>query len=156
MSHSDLFIYTKSILAQNFVVKFFVSVIAFVFGAIYEAHEVVIDLIFLLFSIDFVLGVSVAAKRKDIRSWKLFKGAGKLIYYGILLVVAFSIDNVLHTGSGFLSAMFVFIVFRDALSILENLELLGYKTPIGLRQFLGERKSGAFGDFIKGKGGSKK
>ncbi len=93
-----------------------------------------------LYAIDFATGAAKALKRREFQSGKFFKGATKLLVYGIFLWVAVSIDTAIGKGNVFSWAMMFYIVVTDSVSIIENLDALGYQTPSWIRTYLLDAK----------------
>lgn len=81
-----------------------------------------------------------ALKRREFQSGKFFKGATKLLVYGVFLWVAVSLDKAVGNGNYFSWAMMFYIVVTDSISIIENLDALGYETPDWIRRYLLDAK----------------
>lgn len=96
--------------------------------------------IFTLYLIDLVTGALKALKHEEFQSGKFFKGATKLLVYGIFLWIAASIDKAIDHGNAFAWAMMFYIIVTDSVSIIENLDALGYETPNWIRKYLLDAK----------------
>lgn len=79
-------------------------------------------------------------KRREFQSGKFFKGATKLLVYGVFLWVAVSLDKAVGHGAAFSWAMMFYIIVTDSVSIIENLDALGYQTPNWIRKYLLDAK----------------
>lgn len=122
--------YFHSVLIDNAAVKFLAGALAAGWTAVYGQYSEIIGLIVLAYVADFVLGFAVAAKRRRVGSWQLFKGGTKLGVYGILIAIGFGVDRILGFHDGlFITFMFASIFLRDSVSIVENLHALGYEVP---------------------------
>ena len=106
-------------------------------------------MIFILYFIDLSTWVFKAIKKKNFQSAKFFIWASKILIYGIFALIWVSLDQALHTWSLFLWTVFAFIVLTDAISILENLTELGYKTPVFIVRFLEAYRNKMEEDFWK-------
>jgi phage-related holin len=60
----------------------------------------------------------------------------KLLVYGIFMTIAVTIWQTLHIWNSLLSWIFWFILVTDSISIIENLEKMGYNTPFILKKYL--------------------
>lgn len=60
--------------------------------------------------------------------------------YGVFLWVAVSLDKAVGGGNYFSWAMMFYIVATDSISIIENLDALGYETPDFIRKYLLDAK----------------
>lgn len=60
--------------------------------------------------------------------------------YGVFLWVATSLDAAIGAGRTFSWAMMFYIVATDSISIIENLDALGYETPNWIRKHLLDAK----------------
>ena len=105
---------------------------------IIDWNETIIWLIIIIYGIDFITWTWSALYQKIFESRKFFMWATKLLIYGIFMVIWVSLWEVLHLWNFFLSWIFAFILITDSSSILENLEKLGYHTPLFLRKYLKE------------------
>ncbi len=124
------------IFRTNGYVKLFMSWCVGVFFMFYAEHGNLINIVLIVYFLDLFLGTFNALRRGNFQGKKFFKGATKLLVYMVFLFISMSLDVVLHTGAIIVSMMFAFIVLTDASSILSNLELLGYKTPIFLKKYI--------------------
>lgn len=90
-----------------------------------------------LYVVDFSTGILKTLKSRDFSSRKFFRGATKLVVYGICLLVAHALDMALHTSDIWMSFMLAYVIVNDSISILENLEELSPgSTPKFLAQYL--------------------
>lgn len=91
--------------------------------------EVLFQLFFMAIVLDFVTGVLVAAKNGKLRSRTcsdgLFRTLGECIVLVILIIVAWEVPGV----EGICITFILAFVFKEGLSIIENLTLLGVWIP---------------------------
>lgn len=126
----------KDTFTENVLHKFIWWWIIWTLNTIFDGNEVLITWIIFLYLLDLVLWISKSIKVWDFESSKAFKWATKILIYFIFLYMAVILDEWLHTGNFLLSTMFSFIVLSETTSILENLEVLWYKTPMFLKKHL--------------------
>ena len=142
-----------SCVKHTFLDNIWFKVIAWTFWwviwLITDWHEILILMIFFLYFIDLLTWIFKTIKRKNFQSAKFFIGASKILIYGIFALIWVSLDQALHTWSLFLWTVFAFIVLTDAISILENLTELGYKTPVFIVRFLEAYRNKMEEDFWK-------
>ena len=141
----------NSCIKNTFLDWFIFKAIAWTFWwiiwLITDWHEILILMIFILYFIDLLTWVFKVVKKRSFKSAKFFIWASKILIYGIFALIWVSLDQSLHTWSLFLWTVFAFIVLTDAISILENLTELGYKTPVFLVSFLKVYKNKMEDDF---------
>ena len=143
MSHLEqvvtgTWIIVKTTFTTNIYTKTIATFFATLLGLIIDWNETIIWLIIIIYGIDFITWTWSALYQKIFESRKFFMWATKLLIYGIFMVIWVSLWEVLHLGNFFLSWIFAFILITDSSSILENLEKLGYHTPLFLRKYLKE------------------
>lgn len=137
----------KNTFIDWFTIKAITWIFWWIIWLITDWHEILILMIFILYFVDLITWVIKAVKNKDFQSAKFFVWATKILAYGIFAFIWVSLDQALHTWSLFLWTVFAFIVLTDAISILENLTELGYKTPVFLVSFLKVYKKKMEDDF---------
>lgn len=126
--------------SDNAMLKFLGAGIAGLAGTLTNGNEQIVTAIFTLYVIDLITGALKALKRREFQSGKFFKGATKLLVYGVFLWVAVAIDTAIGYGRSFSWAMMFYIVLTDAISIIENLDALGFETPDWIRRYLLDAK----------------
>lgn len=140
--------YMFAIFRDNFIVKFFWSILAIFISQIYTPNETLLKLIILLFLIDFATGVAKALKNRVFRISIFARGTMKLMFYGVFMLLALAVDESIGFAF-FLPMMFVYFTTTDAGSILENVEELWYPVPRPLVQLFKVHKQKFFYDKIK-------
>lgn len=81
-------------------------------------------------SIDYVTGVMAAAKKRELSSEVGFWGIVKKVCIIVLVGVAHFIDvYVMRSGDIFRTAVALYYIGNEGLSLLENIESLGVKLP---------------------------
>ena len=141
--------YTQSIFLDNIAGKIFLAVITFLVNLVVGdgALNGFLSVVFLLFTLDFITWAWRSAKKSDFSSRGLRQWASKFTYYIIVITVARSVDIVwgLPIATSFI---LTFLLFSDAISILENFHELGFNVPIGLIKFLKIKKREVENKFI--------
>lgn len=86
---------------------------------------------------DYVTGILVGAKEKQVSSRRAFKGLGKKVGMITFVIVANQLDIITGNKDGFLrDAMLMFLIATEGISIVENLGRLGVKAPSFLMKTL--------------------
>ncbi|MBE6902248.1 MAG: phage holin family protein [Ruminococcaceae bacterium] len=81
-------------------------------------------------ALDFITGLAAAAARKEVTSCKMFKGLIRKFLILVLVAVAHVIDcYVTNTYPVIQSAVMLFFIVNEALSIVENAAMLGLPIP---------------------------
>lgn len=140
--------YIKQVLIDNFLLKFIWWLFTAYLSFVYVWHEQLFHIIITLFIIDWILWTTKALQHRVFNSRLFFKWVFKLIAYGILLYVWYSLDLALWM-SIFLWVTFSFIAVTDISSILENLDEMGIPIPLWIRKVLSVHKDKFFTDRIK-------
>lgn len=135
---------------ESAFLKTIIASLAGVVGLLLDGNEKVITLILVVYLVDVVTGVIKSIKQRDFSSRKFFYAAVKLVVYGIMGVIGVGLDRVFFSGSMFLSFFFAYILVTDAISVLENLDQLGFDVPVFFVKFLRVRKERLYERFLKG------
>ena len=98
--------------------------------------EVLFIVFFGLIVIDFITGVLVAAKQGRLKSRTCSNGMFRSIGECIVLVIALSIDYLIPNLSLMLSTFVVGFIFKEGLSIMENLIQLDVWIPDSIKKML--------------------
>lgn len=110
----------------------------FLFGEITGLFWAVIAMM----AIDYITGVVVAVLNKQLSSEVGFRGLVKKLFIIVLMAVAHVIDaEVIGTGAGLMTAVQLFFLANEGISILENSAALGLPVPKKLRDVLEQLKS---------------
>lgn len=91
--------------------------------------------VFFLVILDGILGVSVAIKNKEVSSRGFIRGALKFLVYLILIATAGILDRE-FPGQYATTVMKTFLMITEAISIMENVNALGWPVPLKLMEFL--------------------
>lgn len=130
------FSYAWTTLADNFLIKFFIGILLAVLTKVYGQYTELINMMLILFVIDFMLGLFRSIINKRTSSQRAFVGGLKFLGYCILLYVGHAMDLAIHMEGVFTAFFLGFILLRDSISIIENLHLLGFNVPIQVVQYL--------------------
>ena len=88
-------------------------------------------------ALDFMTGIMAAGTRREIASGKMFKGLMRKFLILVLVAVAHVIDMyVTNTFPVLQSAVMLFFIAHEALSIIENAAALGLPIPKKLMEVL--------------------
>ena len=98
-------------------------------------------------SIDYITGVAVAIKQKKLSSEVGFWGLVRKVCILVLVGVAHFIDlNVMGTGDIFRTAIALYYIGNEGISLLENIGNLGVKLPKKLIDILVQIRDSNSGD----------
>lgn len=98
-------------------------------------------------SIDYITGVAVAIKQKKLSSEVGFWGLVRKVCILVLVGVAHFIDlNVMGTGDIFRTAIALYYIGNEGVSLLENIGNLGVKLPKKLIDILVQIRDSNSGD----------
>ena len=110
----------------------------FLFGEITGLFWAVIAMM----AIDYITGVIIAVLNKQLSSAVGFRGLVKKLFIIMLMAVAHVIDaEVIGTGAVLMTAVQLFFLANEGISILENAAALGLPVPKKLRDVLEQLKS---------------
>ncbi|MGN1119030.1 MAG: holin family protein [Oscillospiraceae bacterium] len=105
----------------------------FLFGEVTGLFWAVIALM----CIDYITGVILAVAERKLSSAAGFRGIAKKLCIIMLMAVAHVIDaQVIGTGAALMTAVQVFFIANEGISILENSAALGLPVPQKLRDVL--------------------
>lgn len=105
----------------------------FLFGQLNGLFYAVIAMM----AIDYITGVVVAVLDKKLSSEVGFRGLVKKLFILVLIAVAHIIDaQVIGTGAALMTAVMLFFIANEGISILENAAALGLPIPQKLRDVL--------------------
>ena len=98
--------------------------------------EALFKVFFVAICIDFLTGVLVAAKEGKLKSRTCSNGMFRSIGECIVLCIFFVLNYYIPTASPFLSTFVVGFIFKEGLSIVENLVGLDVWVPESIRKTL--------------------
>jgi toxin secretion/phage lysis holin len=84
--------------------------------------------VYALLVMDTVTGLMIAFRNSELSSSGFFRFAGKVFIYMMLMATAALVDRSLPAKFG-MSIMYAFLAVTEAISIMENLGVLGYPVP---------------------------
>ena len=115
----------------------------FLFGQLNGLFYAVIAMM----AIDYITGVVVAVLDKKLSSEVGFRGLVKKVFILVLIAVAHIIDaQVIGTGAALMTAVMLFFIANEGISILENAAALGLPIPQKLRDVLEQLRDKDKGD----------
>ena len=101
-------------------------------------------------ALDFMTGIMAAGTRREISSGKMFKGLMRKFLILVLVAVAHVIDMyVTNTFPVLQSAVMLFFIAHEALSIIENAAALGLPIPKKLMEVLEDLQGESGGEAEK-------
>ena len=113
--------------ALKFLTGAALTIAQWLFGAHFDMLMVVSALVFL----DTTTGVWKAARKNQVCSRSFFRVAAKTLVYFILLATGALVDKALPGELPVaITVMWSFLALTEALSILENISVLGFPVPI--------------------------
>lgn len=98
--------------------------------------EVLFKVFFVAICIDFITGVLVAAKEGRLKSRTCSNGMFRSIGECIVLCIFLTINHYIPTSSPFLSTFIIGFIFKEGLSIIENLVGLDVWVPESIKNTL--------------------
>jgi len=121
-------------ITNNYWIKAIFSVIGCGYVWLFDNPKILIA-VYLLIILDTTSGFFKAVKKKDVSSTAFFRVLIKCLIYIILILTGRLVDKVVPVG--FASSIIEsFLVVTEALSIIENLNYLGFPVPIQLVKIL--------------------
>lgn len=120
---------------SNTNLKAIIAVLSVVANWVYGAQKEALMVVFALVIMDTITGTLKAIKRKDLKSCGFFRFAAKIVIYLILMATASLVDKVLPIQFG-AAIMYSFLAVTEAISILENVTILGWPVPSRLINML--------------------
>ena len=91
---------------------------------------------FIAIVIDFLTGVMVAAKEGKLKSRACSNGIFRTMGEFIILTIFLCIDYIIPNISGMLSTFVIAFIFKEGLSIIENLIKLDVYIPASIKKML--------------------
>lgn len=96
---------------------------------------------------DYITGVTLAAKEKNLNSEKGFWGVGKKVLLFFFVIVANQVDVITGNNQSYLrNAVVMFLIGTEGVSILENLGKLGLPVPSFIINTLAKLRDAAKGE----------
>lgn len=117
------------------VIKLFIGLAVTAAQWVYGAHVNLVLVVLALVLLDTATGVWKSAKAGMLSSKGFFKFAAKIVVYLILLATGSLVDQVLPIRIG-ASIMGSFLAMTEAISVLENVAIIGFPVPNRLLKFL--------------------
>lgn len=124
-------------LIENFHLKFIISVLGSLFVYAFGEYDTAIKTFIFLLLADFITGVIKSAKRRELSSWISRKGLGKVMSYAIAISIGHQMSKI---GIPLRHWSIMMCGVTEAVSLLENLQIMGFKIPKFLSKALLESK----------------
>jgi len=122
-------------LCHSLLAKFVLWWVMSILSLAFNDHLIYIQIFFLIFFLDLITWILKSLQFWIFSSRAFFKWCLKLWVYWILILLFEWLDIVMNVHI-FMPVMIGFIVFRDAISVLENLEAMWFTFIRPLRKFL--------------------
>ena len=99
--------------------------------------------LFLFLFLDYITGVCVAIKRKELSSNIGFRGVTQKALILVVAILGWTVDKyILGTGAVTESIVILFYLSNEGISILENLKILGIAIPDNIAKVIKGLSSG--------------
>ena len=116
-------------------VEYVFMILSGVIGSLLGGHDGVITLLLYVMVLDFVLGVSIAYRDKDLSSGRMTKGFYKRA--GVFVVIMMAVQLSIFFNLEFIrTSTILYYISVEGLSILENVNKLEVPVPNFLGKFL--------------------
>lgn len=116
------------------------SILGFLFGQINGLFWALISFM----ALDYISGVLLAVVNKELSSYKGGKGLAKKVFILLLTAIGHIIDaQIIQSGAVIMSAVQLFFIANEGISIVENAANLGLPVPKKLKQALEQIKKSA-------------
>lgn len=123
-------------------IKFVFTAVGAFLGSLLGGMDGLLYALLIFVVVDYVSGVLVAIVNKKLSSEVGFKGLVKKVLIFALVVVGNLLDvKVIGTGATFRTAVIMFYIANEGISILENVSNLGLPFPNKLKDILIQLKS---------------
>ncbi|MEA5059805.1 MAG: holin [Clostridia bacterium] len=121
--------------------KSVVAVIGGIAAYLWGAWDALIQVLVAVVVIDYVTGVIKAAVKGELSSGVGFKGLAKKVAIFLIVALGVLVDTAIPATNGAVrSAVIMFYVANEGLSILENIGQLGVPLPVVLKGWLAKLK----------------
>lgn len=120
---------------ENEVIKLLFAGAGGFLASLFGGFDVLLQTLLLFMVIDYVTGIIKAIVKKQLSSNKGFKGGAKKVGILFIVMIAYRVD--LTFGVDYIrNAVAIFYSTNEAISILENVALIGVKIPKKLKTIL--------------------
>lgn len=124
-------------IAENAAFKVPVACGSGLAGWLIGGWDRLLEILIVLFVIDFTVGLVRAWLTSDINSVKLRRGLLKAILYAFAIVVGWQLDRTIFETGVYIpvftrDALCVYLILSEAISIFEHLACLGVPLPAGI------------------------
>ena len=98
--------------------------------------EVLFKIFFIAIIIDFITGILVGAKEQKLKSRSCSNGIFRSLGECIVLIIIICIDYYIPNLTGILNTFIIGFIFKEGLSIVENLIKLDVYIPNSIKKML--------------------
>ena len=109
-------------------------------AALLGGWDMLLQTLVILMVIDYLTGVFTAIVRKRLSSAAGFHGIARKACMLLVVVLGVCLDSLSGAGSAFRSAVCLFYIANEGLSVVENLSLLGVPFPTVVKNALSRLK----------------
>jgi len=124
------------------IIKYIAGAIGALLGCLFGSLDGLIVALILIVVCDYITGIMVGVSTKQLSSEIGFKGICKKVIIFMLVAVGHIIDTkILQTGALLRTAVIMFYIANEGISILENAGNLGLPIPKKLKDVLEQIKT---------------
>lgn len=122
-------------MAESTFIKFITTAFGTAIVYLLGGADILFNTLFIFIILDFISGMFKGAKKGELNSMRGYQGIMKKVGVMMGVIVAVQLDRL--TGSdGFRTTTITFFTINEAISILENIKIIGVELPHGLVKFL--------------------
>lgn len=122
-------------LFESVEIKLVVSLMIYACQWLFQTSGEAIVVVYCLVMLDTMTGIMIACHKGQLSSSGFFRFAAKLLVYLILMATASLVDKTMPIKMA-IPLTYSFLAVTEAISIMENLSLLGYPVPSKLLKSL--------------------
>lgn len=121
-------------------VKATIASVATGFSYLIGGFDIAIQTLVIFMTVDIITGVAVAILNENVESKVAWIGLTKKVMTFLVIIIAFSLDNLLGSGKAIRTFACYFYIANEGLSILENAGKIGFPFPENLTKILAQLK----------------
>ena len=139
----DIMIHFFERLIENSIVKLILSTVGSILTFLFGGFGTILSSFVALLALDFITGILKAIKNKELSSWAGREGGKKIITYIVVIAFANLLERVGLVGIRSFTILWASIT--EGISIIENLDVLGFPFPDFIKEKLLQAKEKKFG-----------
>lgn len=122
------------------LVTFIAATIGVGIAQIFNGYDLILEILLMFIFLDYLTGMLKALSTKTLASDVGWKGIAKKVGILIVVIVGCKLDLILETGSTIRTAVIMGYIAVEAISIVENLDMLGVPIPDVIKKYLAKLK----------------